>query len=74
MKGEGKMQNCNEQIEMVIECTDEYSMEDLPDGRCKITMLIPKGFTMLWACKLGEWRTTMEEIEYYRKLEEDDKG
>ncbi len=62
----------NVEIEMVGECTDKYSVEELPDGRCEITILIPKGFTMLWMCKLGEWKTTMKEIEYYRQIEESD--
>jgi hypothetical protein len=61
-----------EQFEMVIECTDSYHAELLEDGRTKITIVIPKGFRWLWLSKLGELRTTMEEITHYRSYDEEE--
>jgi hypothetical protein len=62
----------NTQIEMVGECTDSYRAELLEDGRTKITIVIPKGFRWLWLSKLGELRTTMEEIAHYRSYDEEE--
>jgi hypothetical protein len=61
-----------EQFEMVGECTDSYVAELLEDGRTEITILIPKGFRWLWLSKLGDLRTTMEEIIHYRSYDEEE--
>jgi hypothetical protein len=57
---------------MVQECTDSYQVETLEDGRTKITILIPQGFQGLWMSKLGDLRTTMEEIAYYKSYDEEE--
>jgi hypothetical protein len=61
-----------EQFEMVGECTDSYRTELLEDGRTKITIVIPKGFSCLWRSKLTDLRTTMEEIVHYRSYDEEE--
>jgi hypothetical protein len=58
-----------EQIQMVVECTDQYQVKKLEDGRTEIWMIIPKGFEDLWICKLNDLYTTMEEIKYYQSDE-----
>jgi hypothetical protein len=62
----------NKKIEMIGECTDSYHAELLDDGRTKITVVIPKGFRWLWLSKLGELRTTMEEIIDCRSYDEEE--
>ena len=51
--------------QMVDECVDKFQVEELPDGRAQISILVPKRFADLWITKINSLETTDEEINEY---------
>ncbi len=55
--------NENNEISMVIECTDSYNVKNWINGGIEINIRIPKRFACLWIEKLSDLQTTMQEIK-----------
>jgi hypothetical protein len=64
---EGMEPNPEKSFEMLVEAVDQYRAKTLPDGRMKITILVPQRFVLLWLVKLNQLRGTPAEM---RELED----
>lgn len=53
---------------LVGECTDSYRVTETKDG-IEIVIRVPKRFADLWIVKLGELRTTDEQIADFEPKE-----
>jgi len=55
---------------LVQEAVDSYEVEWLPDGRCHISILIPKKFATTWLVKLSDLRSSLDEVEALNALDD----
>ena len=53
------------EYEVIGECTDSYRVETLPDGGCRIYIVVSKRFSLLVRRKLTELKTNDQEIAFF---------
>lgn len=56
-----------ETYSLVEELTNEYRATELSHSEIEINIRIPKKYEALWLTKLSNLRTTLKEIEEYKK-------